>query len=880
MSAEGTKQLSDFPATGVVANSDIFYSANVNTTVEQATTALQIQNYVLAPVSNSTLTDAGTLSGVETLPVGRGGLLQTTIQKIANFVMSGLSPQQQSIPVTTAGQSTYVTSGYTPGIVNVFIAGIRLSPSRYQALDGINIIITDPTVLARLVVGMTIDIEAAVTINTSNAATVASVNALYPANQPVANPLTGTELVSISQMGSLFHSTLTNTASWSLQAYKGYLLPNSIANATQRTVSAALSDFPTVRSAGMLADGVTEESASLITATTNYSTIQIPAGQSIYIATNVTIPANTTIVGPGTIKLGPGGTLTLGSGSVLSGVTIDGSNQTNNGTGVLARTGSVDVRLLFCKLINIWGDGFVAQTGCTKILLYETFMSNIGGPGIAITSQGCGVYSIGSEIDVVGGFFEKTYGQAAIFINGTTRANIEGARIRDTAYRGIQTYSTCTAVSITECNIMRTGSMNAGPSGVGCNGMYLLGASVVSDIVASNNWIENVGENCIEGFATIVNNTCINSNYNGLTTPSIEGIYPYGGSIVDNNRIHNAKGAGINLYQTSNLTNLSITRNRIFNPGSTGISVNLNGSGLVATGVIVDGNEIYDYNAANSGLYGVYLASNGGSSFTSSFCSNNKLIGGVRTLNTISAGILESHNSFDKYHTLTLQDGPIRLTSAASNATGGYRRHAYTYGIDFNGTAFTLDNLGNALTAIVHDNNSIGLYNVPPTATGPLTSAQLTAYQVAQVTATGFKVNGQAWNDTRLFQIGAYYLWIDSFGRLRFKGSAPTSDTDGRSLGLGYIGSDVGDNSTVPGSATVKTIVYNTPLTVNRSVNLPTSGNNDGDRMRVTRMAAATGGSTLTITTTPNKVLAAGQWADCEWWATNSIWIVTGSGSV
>ena len=261
MSAEGTKQLSDFPATGAIANSDIFYSANVNTTVEQATTALQIQEYVLSPISNSSLTDAGTLSGVETLPVGRGGLLQTTIQKIANFVMSGLSPQRQSIPVLTAGQATYVTSGYTPGIVNIFIAGIRLSPSRYQALDGINIVITDATVLARLVVGMTVDVDAAVTINTSNAATVASVQALMPANQPAVGTLTGSELTSITQGSGLFQSSLTKIAQWVMNTFQGFTQPG--AGAVSRTVESKLGDVVSILDFGADITGATDATASI-----------------------------------------------------------------------------------------------------------------------------------------------------------------------------------------------------------------------------------------------------------------------------------------------------------------------------------------------------------------------------------------------------------------------------------------------------------------------------------------------------------------------------------------------------------------------------------------------------------------------------------------
>jgi hypothetical protein len=49
MSTPGTVQVSDFNPTVAVANTDIFYSQNVNTGFEQKTTALQLQAYVSKP---------------------------------------------------------------------------------------------------------------------------------------------------------------------------------------------------------------------------------------------------------------------------------------------------------------------------------------------------------------------------------------------------------------------------------------------------------------------------------------------------------------------------------------------------------------------------------------------------------------------------------------------------------------------------------------------------------------------------------------------------------------------------------------------------------------------------------------------------------------
>lgn len=249
------KQLSDFAATELVAASDLIYSENATTEVEQKTTVAQLQYFVLSPIATGSSTDAGTLLDTDTTPIGRAGLFQTTLAKIKAYVLSALStgssptagaltgaeivpvsrgtgllqtttaaiaalavgdlaPQRQSIPVLTAGQANYVTTGYTPGIINVFIAGVRISPSGYQATDGTNITITDPNVLAMLVPGMTIDTDAALSVSVSDVATVGSVQALDPANMPAVGTLTGAELMTVKQSGSFFQSTLTKIAQY------------------------------------------------------------------------------------------------------------------------------------------------------------------------------------------------------------------------------------------------------------------------------------------------------------------------------------------------------------------------------------------------------------------------------------------------------------------------------------------------------------------------------------------------------------------------------------------------------------------------------------------------------------------------------------------
>jgi hypothetical protein len=83
------RQLVDFPATAQVKATDLIYSATGNIpSIEQKSTVAQLQSFVLAPIANSTLPSVSTLTGAETVPLGVGGLFQTTIAKIANWIIN------------------------------------------------------------------------------------------------------------------------------------------------------------------------------------------------------------------------------------------------------------------------------------------------------------------------------------------------------------------------------------------------------------------------------------------------------------------------------------------------------------------------------------------------------------------------------------------------------------------------------------------------------------------------------------------------------------------------------------------------------------------------------------------------------------------------
>jgi hypothetical protein len=93
------------------------------------------------------------------------------------------------------------------------------------------------------------------------------------------------------------------------------------------------------------------------------------------------------------------------------------------------------------------------------------------------------------------------------------------------------------------------------------------------------------------------------------------------------------------------------------------------------------------------------------------------------------------------------------------------------------------------------------------------------------------------------------------------------------------MSADNGDTSKTLTKADVEVQIWNTALTANRTVTLPTGLMiPTNSRYRITRGAGATGASTLTINPGAIKVLAVSQFADVHWDGTT--WRVTASGAV
>jgi hypothetical protein len=92
---------------------------------------------------------------------------------------------------------------------------------------------------------------------------------------------------------------------------------------------------------------------------------------------------------------------------------------------------------------------------------------------------------------------------------------------------------------------------------------------------------------------------------------------------------------------------------------------------------------------------------------------------------------------------------------------------------------------------------------------------------------------------------------------------------------------DRGDNSVnVFAHTDFQQQIFNTPLSVNRTVTLGVSGAVQGDKFRVVRTTAATGASTLSVIGSPTRVLTVGQWTEYTFNMNTAAWTETAGGTL
>lgn len=119
------------------------------------------------------------------------------------------------------------------------------------------------------------------------------------------------------------------------------------------------------------------------------------------------------------------------------------------------------------------------------------------------------------------------------------------------------------------------------------------------------------------------------------------------------------------------------------------------------------------------------------------------------------------------------------ICTLGGNFTQNNRVHGNSF--QSNGAIYTED--ANTRANFVHDNLGGVLGDFSLSSTAPVSQLRhITQGGNTQTANQTIVLSGSAWNGTRLL-LGTNQLWVDGTGRLRIKGSAPVSDTDGTVVG-------------------------------------------------------------------------------------------------
>jgi hypothetical protein len=396
-------------------------------------------------------------------------------------------------------------------------------------------------------------------------------------------------------------------------------------------------------------------------ADTVYHNIYIPKGVTITCTQSLTIPANKTLSGPGTVVFSTGNLRLSSNVSVLS-LNVRGIAKNNGGSGISFLANSTDSKVINCDIRDVQHSGININGGCHNAIIFGNTIDNCGGRDGAgpsdtsynITYQGMGIYASGQTTPINNLLISENkisniYGQGGVFLQSVTGLVIEKNIINDTYNRGICLTGTNTGC-ILDNRISECGSINNTTNGVGCNGIFINLTVTSNDVFVIGNIIDKVGENGIEGRLTAIGNIVSNTGYYpALVTPSKEGIYLSAESKAIGNFIVNTAMHGIYSYSSTSKSNLAITGNTIINPTQMGIFVVADGCTL--TSGLVSKNTIFGENDPTKSGVGITVA-NGGV-LTNFRCGDNEVFGRSNSI-----------------HSTVVGTGPTIALSATYNETG------------------------------------------------------------------------------------------------------------------------------------------------------------------------------------------------------------------
>ena len=383
---------------------------------------------------------------------------------------------------------------------------------------------------------------------------------------------------------------------------------------------------------GAVGDGVTDDLPSLQAAVNSGAPIiDLPPGKTFYGDGTLIIDGTQMINGPGAKLLRMTVRMT-GARAQLRGLEIDGDNHT---------AGGVDMRgdaqaAIDCHIHHTESNGVLFNAGlASRSRVQNCDIEDCGSISSNPSYQGNGVYGESPGALVAGNRIKRVRGYGGVYLVDPDVATILGNQIEDTVWRGIHFYSSDSSgkrILVANNQIKDAGGYNGGTDGVGCNGIYANGVvSQAGDLLIIGNLIDHVGENGIEArHGTIVGNLVRDTGaYPSLVTPSTEGIWTSGNSVVRANVVVRPKTYGLRRYTTGTMDAAEWSDNVIYDPGTYGIHAQVHGGSGVMKDFVIRNNSVFDTTGSPTATAGIALVASGGASITAAsvFLIGNSVLG-------------------------------------------------------------------------------------------------------------------------------------------------------------------------------------------------------------------------------------------------------------
>lgn len=446
----------------------------------------------------------------------------------------------------------------------------------------------------------------------------------------------------LTMAGSGFSGTVETPMTEDLDA-NGYAIFNVGALLATNVAAAdiiAMGPNADVRAYGAIGDGITDDTSAIQDAINDNGSVLIPKGYT-FVAAGLSLPANTTLFGGGTLKMKAGSASHLmqntGGNITVRDLKLNGANIGAGLCGIYFNSaGAAGIRILNCLVHNFTSPGIQVDQARDVLITGNESYSNAHPNSVL----GDGIYIGGSSNVIVSGNICRNNKRVGIYCTSSGNANSDYFTIANNVIEGHTYDSTVSAAIWVELtgdrqsravianNVCRNnyhGIYSTDPSA----GMAIVG-NVVEGQLATGNPIGNgirsrggtVSDNIIKRFDTGV----LVDGFRSLTVHGnyIHTIQSYGIMIIsatnyasrelvvtDNQAVSNYYGIRVNLT-AAGISNAIITDNltRMYTGGNYGLS--LSGNYKINNGVIVnnDFSSSYGITMDSPALVGKMLFAN------------------------------------------------------------------------------------------------------------------------------------------------------------------------------------------------------------------------------------------------------------------------------